>query len=198
MCTSFPSNPSIFGSEGPVRSMSSSPIRSEGSSARSERASCTEMDDFPTPPFPDSTSRICLISVSRARSFLSCTVSTDSILIRTSRNVVQGKSRYQISRKCTLSFWVCGSLPARSRLHTEQNDIADDFDAIKTTLNKISSPPISCQSPNYPSKPLQRCTTISQKSHPLVNPLFPIFGFVGLRSAGGELLSTLLRCSWIA
>lgn len=38
------------GSDGPVRSRSSRPTRVVGDMASSERASCTEEEDLPTPP----------------------------------------------------------------------------------------------------------------------------------------------------
>lgn len=59
------------GSDGPVRSTSSKPTRAVGSFASNESASCTDTDDLPTPPLPDSTSRMCRICRSRVSTFSS-------------------------------------------------------------------------------------------------------------------------------
>jgi len=53
------------GMDGPVRSMSNKPTLAFLDRFRSDRASWTETDDFPTPPLPDRTSMICLTCFSR-------------------------------------------------------------------------------------------------------------------------------------
>lgn len=65
------------GRDGPVRSTSSKPTFADGSFARRESASWTLTDDFPTPPFPESTRRTWRIWRSRVMSFSSAAAGVD-------------------------------------------------------------------------------------------------------------------------
>lgn len=58
-CTWRPSNPSILGILGPVKSISNIPILNPW--CMRLNANCVVTDDLPTPPFPDNTRTMCLI-----------------------------------------------------------------------------------------------------------------------------------------
>merc|ERR1719320_74569 len=62
-CTPSPSHPSILGMLGPHRSISSTPTVTSSFCAR-HLARLAVTVDFPTPPFPDNTSTLCLTPAS--------------------------------------------------------------------------------------------------------------------------------------